>query len=538
MKKRYRKIGIFSGVCSIVAFTPIIHAAMVEHASVNGDGLINAPGSTIERTLEEQIGTGMGDWTSPGSSSYIIHRDPFRSIRRGRQLFQRKFSLSEGIGPRDNFHSQGSITSTRRLGAGISDSCSSCHGNPKGSAGFGGNVATFPDGRDAPHLFGLGLVEQLADEVTTKLRLIRSNAVDKATRTGNTITKELKAKGISYGMITANPDGSIETSEVDGVDADLRVRPFFAQGAAFSIRGFSVGALKDEMGLETWDPVLCDASDAENPVRTVSASGFVFDPALDTIPRPPVCERWEDGDSDGVIEEIDPALLDHLEFYLLNYFKPGTAQQTRFEVEGRKAFKEIGCNSCHIQNLTIQNDRRVADVETGHDPEKGIMNSLYATAIPLFHSVPDSEPYPALLANGDSFKVRNIFTDLKRHDLGPNFWERDYDGSIQRQFVTEPLWGVGTTAPYGHDGRSINLDQVILRHGGEAQSARDSYASLSTKRQRQLVSFLQSLVLFPPDDTASNLNPGNPQSTNPQSPSEHGSIRLPVLFQIPEYGVE
>jgi CxxC motif-containing protein (DUF1111 family) len=34
--------------------------------------------------------------------------------------------------------------------------------------------------------------------------------------------------------------------------------------------------------------------------------------------------------------------------------------------------------------------------------------------------------------------------------------------------MTEPLWGVGSTAPYGHDGRSINLREVILRHGGEA----------------------------------------------------------------------
>ena len=38
-------------------------------------------------------------------------------------------------------------------------------------------------------------------------------------------------------------------------------------------------------------------------------------------------------------------------------------------------------------------------------------------------------------------------------------------------FMTEPLWGVGTTAPYGHDGRSGTLEDVILRHGGEAQAA-------------------------------------------------------------------
>ena len=50
--------------------------------------------------------------------------------------------------------------------------------------------------------------------------------------------------------------------------------------------------------------------------------------------------------------------------------------------------------------------------------------------------------------------------------------------------------------------------------------------------------FLQTLVLFPPDDTASNLNPGNPATTNPQDPSQHGSIALSALFQIPSEGGE
>jgi len=47
-----------------------------------------------------------------------------------------------------------------------------------------------------------------------------------------------------------------------------------------------------------------------------------------------------------------------------------------------------------------------------------------------------------------------------------------------------------------------------------------------------LLSFLNSLVLFPPDDTASNLDPGNPAATGfPQF--GHGSIRLTALFNDP-----
>jgi hypothetical protein len=98
--------------------------------------------------------------------------------------------------------------------------------------------------------------------------------------------------------------------------------------------------------------------------------------------------------------------------------------------------------------------------------------------------------------------------------------------------MTTPLWGVGTTAPYGHDGRSINLTEVILRHGGEAQAARDSFAKLSIPNRSDVLGFLNSLVLFPPEDTASNLNPGNRNAPGfPQF--GHGSINLTVLFNNP-----
>ena len=85
-----------------------------------------------------------------------------------------------------------------------------------------------------------------------------------------------------------------------------------------------------------------------------------------------------------------------------------------------------------------------------------------------------------------------------------NFYERNYDGTLQKQFLTRPLWGVGSTSPYGHDGRSINLHEVILRHGGESQASRDAYAKLEAEDQGAFLAFLNSLVVFPPDDTGFN----------------------------------
>ena len=488
------------------------------------------PGGVIGKPLEQQVGTGQGDVHTPGSSVYLIKRDPFRSIRRGRQLFQRKFTREQGQGPRVDTHSSGDIMVNPALGAGLSDSCAGCHGRPRGAAGFGGDVVTRPDSRDAPHLFGLGLMEMLADEITYALRRVRSQAVHLAGLTREPVTLPLVAKGVEYGVITATPGGDVDTSGVVGVDPDLRIRPFFAQGGTISIREFVIGALNAEMGLQAWDPVLCAATDAQAPQREVSPSGMVFDPDLDTLERPPACEPGADADNDGVTGEIDPALVDYLEFYLLNYFKPATGKMTQHALKGLRVMKRIGCTHCHRQSLVIEHDRRVADVETRHDPAKGIFNRLFASAETLFETVDDGEAFPLRQPTGDSFVVENIFTDLKRHDLGPAFHERQYDGSLVKSFMTEPLWGVGSTSPYGHDGRSITLEEVILRHGGEARGSRDAFSQLSENRRRAVLEFLQALVLFPPDDTASNLNPGVPGTQEPQDPSQHGSIDLGTLF--------
>jgi hypothetical protein len=498
----------------------------------------NAINAGIQKSLEQQIGTGRGDIFTPGSSIYLIKRDPARSVRRGRQIFQRAFTLNQGHGPRVSADSVGDIAVERNLGAGLSNSCAACHGRPRGSAGFGGDVVTRPDSRDAPHLFGVGLVEMLGDEITQDLRLIRRQAISLARASSQPVTRPLSSKGLNYGSITANPNGSLNTSQVRGVNRDLRVRPFFHHGGVFTIREFTIGAFKDEMGLEAADPILCKATRPNNPIATVTPSGMVFNPALDKFVRPTVCDPNVDGDLDGVINEVHPALVDHMEFYLLNYFKPATGKVTLRTRAGLRLMKQIGCTSCHVQNLPIENDRRIADFETRFDPRRGIFNRLFATSTTLFKVVNDSQAFPQLLPKGNSFLVKNIFADFMRHDLGPAFHEREYDGTFTKNFMTEPLWGVGSTAPYGHDGRSINLEEVILRHGGEARSSSNRFAALNGNQRSMILEFLATLVIFPPDDTASSLNPGVPGTSMPQDPDQHGSLNLGALFQIQSEGEE
>jgi len=511
-------------VCLIALGTLAVsaRAQMVDNTQA-----INPINAGINKSLTQEIGTGRGNVNIPDSSLFIINRDAFRAVRRGRQLFQRKFTRVQGQGPGVD-DGVGNIATTKEIGAGLADSCAACHGRPRGSAGVGGDVVTRPDSRSAPHLFGLGLKEMLADEMTSDMRAIRTKAVTSAKQIRKSVTLPLLTKGVSFGSITGNPDGSIDTSQVQGVNPDLRVRPFFAQGGTISMREFIVGALNAEMGLQAVDPDLAAASAGG---RVITPSGMMLDGSQDAIEAPPAPDPVN---GNG----IDPALVDHLEFYLLNYFKPGISQKDPSASHGSKVFDQLGCATCHVENLTVNHDRRVADLNTVYDPVNGIFNRMFATATALIHKVNDNSGYPALMVpNGQPFVVQDIYTDFKRHDLGPNFHERNWDGTIQTEFLTRPLWGVGSLGSLGHDGRSINLTEVILRHGGEAQASRDAFANLFSQGNEgdafDLLHFLGTLVLFPPDDTASNLDPGNRAAPNfPQS--GHGSIKLTVLFNNPK----
>jgi hypothetical protein len=513
----------------LLAGVSLIHAGPALAQLVDQTMAPNRAGAGITKSLTDEMGAGRGGVMTPGSSAFIVARDPFRAIRRGRQLFQRKYTRAQGHGPVFG-DGAGDIEKDLAIGAGLVDSCAGCHGRPRGSAGAGGDVATRPDSRDAPHLFGLGLKEMLADEITTDLRAIRTSALAEAQQRGRPVERALRSKGISYGRITAHPDGTVDTSKVEGVDPDLRVRPFFAHGGTISIREFAVGAWDAEMGMQAVDSDLLLAAGGG---RITTPSGMVLDGSLDELESPRAKNDADDVDQDGLSNEIPTSLVDFMEFYLLNYFKAGTGELNAHTAAGRQHFKAIGCTGCHVPNLTISRDRRVADVETAFDPAKGVFNRLFATATGLFDEVDDGSGFPFLkVPKGGPFVVRNIFTDFKRHDLGPAFHERDYDGTLRTRHLTTALWGVATTGPYGHDGRSVNLTEAILRHGGEAQAARDAFAALPPGSRGELLAFLNSLVLFPPDDTASNLDPGDP--SEPGFPQfGHGSIKLSVLFNDP-----
>ena len=215
-------------------------------------------GGAINKSLAQEIGAGRGDVITPDSSLFIIERDPFRAIRRGRQLFQRKFTVAQGFGPRTddgigNIELVGGDPTRRRPRRQLRRAATAGRAARPASAATSSRV---PTAATRPTSSGSACRRCSPTRSPPTCARIRAEAIDQARERGRRRRCRCVAKGISFGIITANPDGTVDTSGVEGVDPDLRVRPFFAQGGTISIREFVVGAFNAEMGLEAPDPDL------------------------------------------------------------------------------------------------------------------------------------------------------------------------------------------------------------------------------------------------------------------------------------------
>jgi CxxC motif-containing protein (DUF1111 family) len=84
--------------------------------------------------------------------------------------------------------------------------------------------------------------------------------------------------------------------------------------------------------------------------------------------------------------------------------------------------------------------------------------------------------------------------------MGPDLADDrpDFEAS-GTEWRTPPLWGIGLQQAVNghtrflHDGRARDLNEAILWHGGEAQSAREIYRKMSKIEREALLEFLNSL---------------------------------------------
>ncbi|MCC0034472.1 MAG: hypothetical protein H6887_04270 [Hoeflea sp.] len=431
-------------------------------------------------------------------SGTLSQDDLKRLTATGEALFSAHFTALDGVG---RPQATQAIDPTRRkhpreqvffrTAGPDAGSCAACHNQPAigGAGDFVANVFAsegfesadfdsldpqFSSERGTNHLFGAGLVELLAREMSLELQSVRSRALSEARATGSAVRLPLEAKGVDFGFISAEPDGSVNLDELDGVDTDLVIRPFSQKGVMTSLRQFTVNALNQHHGMQAderfgarWTG--SDDFDGDGKSREISAadiSAMVAWQATLTAPVQviPVANGWS--------EAAD---------------------------RGETNFADFGCTVCHRPALPLESlsfaDPGPFDLAGTLNDRQVASKSIYDIALLDWASnLPRDEEGRVLVP---------LYGDLKRHAMTDNQIDALGNELLSQRFVdrnifqTAELWGVGSTQPYGHRNDFSTLDEIILAHGGNGRKARDAYAAASDAEKSALIAFLKTLVIVP-----------------------------------------
>lgn len=371
------------------------------------------------------------------------------------------------------------------------NACSGCHNEPVvgGAGDFVTNVFVsegfesaefdsldpqFSNERGTNHLFGAGLIELLAREMTAELQHQRAETLAEARRTGKTVTTALATKGVKFGSITAEPDGMVDLSRLEGIDDDLVVRPFSQKGVMTSIRQFTINALNQHHGME-----------ATERFGTRWTGGDDFD-------RDGKPDEMTDGDVSAMVAwqaGLAPPTR----------MTPDNAEWKALAARGDVVFETLGCTGCHRRALPLSS---LDFADPGPLDMAGTLRGGEVDA-PATYDLALLAWAKSLPRNDAGAVMVPLFGDLKRHViadqqvatlgnelLAQRFVERDV-------FMTAELWGVASSDPYGHRNDLSTLDEIIRAHGGEGRAARDAYVEASQDDRRALIAFLKTLVVEP-----------------------------------------
>jgi CxxC motif-containing protein (DUF1111 family) len=322
--------------------------------------------------------------------------------------------------------------------------CSACHTVPApgGTTGFERIVkATRYEGPGACD----PLIDQGGENVRTQATpLIKALGVEResippsATEVGRFLPPFL----FGLGLIEAIPDETIlARADPDDVDGDGisgraargpdgRLTRFGRKADFGTIEDFTRSALRLEMGLTT------------RKTHRDLVNGRPVPPAADPVPEPEV--------NDSTV-----ALLTTF----VRFLAPPAPSPPRSKAHadtlaaGGRLFGALGCARCHTPSLrTGRSEVTALDRKTVH-----------------------------------------LYSDLLLHDMGPELADVCGYDAAPAELRTEMLMGLGHRQGFLHDGRTGDLREAILAHGGEAQGARDAFARLPWLRQEFVLMFLRSL---------------------------------------------
>jgi len=497
--------------------------------------------------------------TSPdreGATFHLITTDPYLAYQVGRNLNMREFrtvdgvlsSTPDGLAGVSNLGGPMPDGQTAKLTLQNHIGCTSCHNIPNGTVGGGMNIAKDSGfGRNTPHYFGAGLIEMLGVQIRTEiLETVDTNGdgwisvpeAQAAPASLDILPHPDAAATLDFGnpRLTDDTTGTPQlnnvirvfyvdnvgqhvpgATEVDGVFTfgyNFHVVVFgWGQGSGRdalnpTLRAFLVDAWGTHSGLQAHDPTTMTDLDGDGVSDKLSLPGAPQFPATHPVPDQGATVSggitWggyslADPDGDGYATEVSEGDLDLAEWFMLNAPAPAFAGTPAEFDDGVARMDAMGCTSCHVPTWKIEGDdgtfagdRRFFDFETSWNEAEGRLEGKVVEKFQLIGLGGDQ----LHVVNREEFDVAGLFSDLLHHDMGDGFAETGYDGVVNRVFRTTPLWGVGSGWPWGHDGRSLTLEDAILRHDGEGSASKAAYLAASPADQEALVEFLRKLQLY------------------------------------------
>ena len=318
--------------------------------------------------------------------------------------------------------------------------------------------------RNTVGMFGSGFVELLAREMTRELLAQEEATIAEAKKSGWPVRREISAKGIDFGAITAHPNGFVYTSEVEGVDGDLIVRPFSQKGVFRSLREFNNDAMLHHHGIENYERV----------------GSFI------------------DRDGDGVVNEMTPGDATALVAFLVSLpapvpQMPEDPDQRAIVELGRQKFTDIGCALCHVPELPLES------LVFTEPNEFNVGKDLRPEATDAVLEIDLSDFSSELRQDENGHYLIPVFSDLRRHDMGEDGVldnEEIIQGGVPtEQWMTRRLWGFASEPPFLHHGRATLISDAIVAHGGSANGARNRFIGLPQEEKDALIEFLKTLTI-------------------------------------------
>lgn len=424
-------------------------------------------------------------------------------VAAGEALFATRFNILDGQGrPASSGTGEPRLpdepTFLRSSGP-DSNACSSCHNDPVagGNGDFSVNVfvlaqaldpvtfdisAISSNERNTIGMHGAGAIEMLAREMTVELHAIRDKAMGQAESTGTPVTRPLRAKGVSFGHVTAMPDGRVDPTGIEGVDWDLIVKPFHQKGAVVSLRQFTNNAMNHHHGMQ-------------------AAERFGVD---------------VDADLDGYANELTVGDITAITVYQAALPVPTRAAirdpaLRKVVVRGERLFADTGCAACHRPRMRLM-DPRYYEPNPFNPPGNAGVQDIASLSFDMTTEGIGNRLTP--LGRGAVVKA---YTDLKRHNLcdddfdhfcneqlpqgtlagfaDPNSFTVPDQPRPTEAFLTRRLWDAGSSDPYGHRGDLTTLTEAIDQHGGDARESRDAFFALPAYSQATIIEFLKSLQI-------------------------------------------